>query len=395
MSQCAGLLERRGDVAEVLHIWSGEDGDAEARGFERILSAAGRGEAGADEGDARDGVDAGKLADGVEQEDGGGRDRCGGVDPPRPAECWVGQKRGNGVEALGMARRQDGDELRQLRQCSSVGAEDDGFFTFAGAAADEHWSANWQVTSEERDDGQLRGGRWWQVIFEIAGDVDAVRRRTDLAQAFGIKRGLGEEDARAGEQFLPDATESEVARIGAVRDARIDDSDGDALFGGDGEIVGPELRFDEHEQARAERAEIAAQDPAEVEREIKDGSSAEALACELLAGAGGGGDDDTELGVSAGERFAQAQDERGGSEDFSDGNGVEPDGAGDVWRGERLFQAGGNEAEALAEAFAIFAGDEHDGEPVRQSNDQDESECGAIEDGHTLRGGTAPMIMAK
>ena len=124
--------------------------------------------------------------------------------------------------------------------------------------------------AEQRDNGQLRCGRGRQIIFQIAGDVNAFRRRADFAKALGVEWRLGEEDADGGEEFFPDAAQAEVARIGAVRDAGVDDGDGDAMVCGDAEVIRPEFCFDEDEQARAEGAEIAAEDPAEVQREVED-----------------------------------------------------------------------------------------------------------------------------
>ena len=63
-----GGLEQIEDGAEVLVMWSGDDGDSELRGLQQIVSAC-RHQASADEGDSGEGVEGGEFAYRVKQEE--------------------------------------------------------------------------------------------------------------------------------------------------------------------------------------------------------------------------------------------------------------------------------------------------------------------------------------
>lgn len=70
------LLHASQDIAEVFKGGPHDDGNAELGGLEWVVAAAG-GEAAANEGDVGDAVDGGQVADGIENEDGGGGDGRG------------------------------------------------------------------------------------------------------------------------------------------------------------------------------------------------------------------------------------------------------------------------------------------------------------------------------
>ena len=176
-------------------------------------------------------------------------------------------------------------------------------------------------------------------------------------------------------------------------------------------MIGPELGLDEDDERGMEQAEVAAEDEAEVEGEVEDGFLAEAGAGELLAGAGGGGDDD--FYVRAGESGTELEDEGGDGEDFSDGDGMDPDGG---VAGAEFAECCGREAETLGDSGAMARGKKKQQEPERQPEEGGESEGDAVEGVHAdgawakrqvpvagsrgsvrwcaaLRVATAPMIM--
>jgi hypothetical protein len=142
-------------------------------------------------------------------------------------------------------------------------------------------------------------------------------------------------------------------------------------------VVGPELGLDQNDERGIEQAEVAAEDEAEVEGEVEDGFLAEAGAGELLAGASGGGDDD--FYFRAGESGTELEDEGGDGENFSDRDGVDPNGG---VAGAEFAECGGGEAETLGDSGAMARGKEQQQEPERQPEDGGESEGDAVEGVH-------------
>jgi hypothetical protein len=115
----------------------------------------------------------------------------------------------------------------------------------------------------------------------------------------------------------------------------------------------------------------------EVERHVEDGAAGKTLVGELVAGSGGGGDGDDEAGERGLEAGLEVGDEALGGQDFSDGDGVEPDGV------VAFYGAGevrGNLAETSAQAGPVSATGDHAPEPPGGADGQREREEGAIED---------------
>jgi len=129
-----------------------------------------------------------------------------------------------------------------------------------------------------------------------------------------------------------------------------------------------------------------------------------------LAGAGGGGDDD--FSVGGGESGTELEDEGSDGEDFSDRDGMDPDGG---VAGAEFAECRGWEAETLGDSGAMAGGKKKQQEPERQPEEGGESEGDAVEGVHAgrawakqvpdagssgsvrrcaaLRVATAPMIM--
>ena len=75
------------------------------------------------------------------------------------------------------------------------------------------------MAAKKFNDGSGRGRR--EVKFEVAGDLDAGGGGADGSEAVGILLGLGEKEGDGGKRAAPQAAEAQVARQGAIGDARI------------------------------------------------------------------------------------------------------------------------------------------------------------------------------
>lgn len=96
---------------------SDDCGNAELRGLKGVV-AAGDKDASADDGYGRERIYGSQFADGVEKEDRARGERRGCGDPLRAAnvrQVSTGQQRGDGVEPLRMARREDCDDSGRKR----------------------------------------------------------------------------------------------------------------------------------------------------------------------------------------------------------------------------------------------------------------------------------------
>ena len=175
--------------------------------------------------------------------------------------------------------------------------------------------------------------------------MDAGGGGSDLAEAVGSLFALGEEERDFGEDGVPETADAQVAGKGAVGDAGVGDGDGDVSAVALGEEAGPELGLHEDEEVGPEEVQVAADGGGEVEGEIEDVGGGKAPAGEVLAGGGGGRDEDEVIR----EGGLEVLDEALGSEGFSDGDGVEPDGSAGLCAGfeNSCFEGGGDQAETL------------------------------------------------
>ncbi len=161
--------------------------------------------------------------------------------------------------------------------------------------------------------------------------------------------------ADPAEEWLPQPSQTPVARPGAVGDAGIDHGHGNSAAEAAAEQVGPELGFRQDEQARLEGVEISANGPGQVERAIEDAVGAEALAGQLLAGAGGGGDEQVKLREGAVQLANQAAD----GQHLAHGDGMEPDDGRWPFRSRN----GGNPAQAFGQPLAVLVRGGHPPQP--------------------------------
>jgi len=143
---------------------------------------------------------------------------------------------------------------------------------------------------------------------------------------------------------------------------------GEGIYGSKGWV-----KFGEDQDARLESLEVGADRPGQVERAIEDAVRPEALAGKLLAGAGGGGDDEAEAGKGAVQLAHQPAD----GEDFPNRDGMEPE---DGLLAGLRNEPGGDAAEAGEEAVTVLVGGGHLPQPPRRKDHQGQCQCEVVEE---------------
>src|SRR6185295_1050019 len=92
---------------------------------------------------------------------------------------------------------------------------------------------------------------WLEVELDIARDVRALACRSERAEALRIRFALRRNDDAVRERFAEQCSEPAVGAEGARRDACAREHEGHALAAAFVEQVGPQLRLDDHDEARA------------------------------------------------------------------------------------------------------------------------------------------------
>src|SRR5262249_4269003 len=179
-------VERRVDFGEVPDIRSVQDGGAELDRLDRILAAMARKRA-ADEDDGSEPVDEAKLPQRVDD-----IDVVFSLWQPTARAERRGQATGAGNlgdarPAIGMARRDQGEELRERAPQAPVRLDQGGFLARMGRGR-----RNGGALSDrrlQRPQAFVLGRRLRHVELEVAGRADA--RRTKIAIAGGVGGRLG------------------------------------------------------------------------------------------------------------------------------------------------------------------------------------------------------------
>ena len=223
------------DVAEVLVVVAGDDGNAIQSGFQDVVSAA-RHEAAADEGDSGHRIERGQLSNAIDQEDAASERFAAPQGSLRHAEAEFSHEVRDFRKALGMAGRKDHHRLGMIGENVAKRGKQGAFFIFQRAAANQNW-AGCGVSEVLAETGNDRWrGRRGHVEFEVAGDGDLRFWRTNLNQPAAVFVGLRQKKIDVGESLLQQSRQPEaetlVAGQGAVGNTAVDDSDaGSALFG--------------------------------------------------------------------------------------------------------------------------------------------------------------------
>lgn len=304
-------------------------------------------------------------------DEGGGRRVWPPSGAPGEGEAGFLKEGGDGGETLGVTGSEDEGKARVGGEEVRPGSEEGGLFAIEGAAGDDEAEAGGALAELACGGGFFNRA---DVEFEVAGDGDAGGLAADGYQTGGIGLALRENAGDAAEEGTPEDAKGAVAGPGTVRDAGVDDGDGNLAAGAGADEVGPEFGFSEDEQLGAEGAQPGADGPGEIEGAVEDAFRAEALLGEFLTGSGGGGDDD----IVAGECGLEGADEAGDGEDFPDGDGMDPEDG--VGLAEAREEGAADEAEAFKKAEAIFVSGGHLEEPPGSAEDEDQEEREVVDE---------------
>ena len=393
--------ESSGHSGEVFHGRT-KDGDfAEGGGFEDVV-ASGVDEGATDEDAVGEAIERGQFADGVEEEDGGvvgngvlvavGRGCAAG---PRKREFGTPDefamrffdKFGGGGEAFGLAGSKDKERFGKIALDDTEGDEGERFFGGNDAAGDDEWAAVaalaffFEPLRERRGSGELL------IVFQIPAYGDPVGGSAESLDAVGVLLRLHQEGSGAQERRFQEwlEIETEHAKIAlptrerAIGNTTADEEDGNFAAGSFAEEVGPNLGFEDDNEGRLGRVEDAADAEGPVEREINDGvGERHALFGKGVAGLRGGRDDEGALRVGVFE----AEGEGNAGKGFTDGDSVNPDGAGTV--GGKLLEFRNGKAEALAEVREIFAVAKALDEPIGRRQQGGEAHQKAVNEIHSM-----------
>ena len=159
------------------------------------------------------------------------------------------------------------------------------------------------------------------VVLQRAGDVDALGRCAERAEALGRLVVLGGDEIDLPQHAGDERPDAAVAGKAVVAEPAVDDRDAGAVLLGRRDQIRPELQLGEHQQRRPHAAHRRSHGPTEIERAVEHGEVGVFLAGQLVAGAAGRRDDELPIGM----RGAQLAQQRGEQIHFADADGVNPD----------------------------------------------------------------------
>ena len=396
-----GFDKAGGHGSEIFH-GRAEDGDfAECGGLKNVVTA-GIYQRTADENAVGEAIERGEFADGVEEENGdvvgdpvvtrvgvGGDARAGKRQFGAADEFAVGlfDKFGGRSETFGLAGSEDEEGLWKIALDYAEHEQCQGFFGCDDAAGYDERAAAVAGAFFFKPFGERSGRGQFEVVFEVAADSDFFGRGAEGVNAVGVLLGLHEEGGGVAEGGPQERLEIETenaeitlpASEGAIGDAAADKEHWDVAAARFAEEVGPDFGFENDDGGGFDGVEDAANAEGPVEGEIDYCvGEGHALLGESVTGERGGGDDEGTLGIgvfqTAGEGYA--------GEGFTDGDGVNPDGAGML--GGELFESRNGKAETLAEIGEIFAVAEALDEPIGRRQQGGEAHQYAIEEIHSM-----------
>ena len=318
LQQSAGRQQIVGDPAEVLHRRPDDDGPLGQGRFEDVVAAPAV-ERSAHENDIGEGVQAGELAQGIEQQNrrqiGGRR----GVELRAAHERQAVEGARRFVEALRVARRHDEERAPPAGRRCAERPRQQFLLAFAGAARD-HDGAGRGVLEKRRQivgDTGLGGG---EVVLDVAADLRSLGRRAGRQKSLPVGFALRQDGAGAAQDRREERAQAGVARRRAVGHASVQQQRFRAEALGLQKIVGPDFRLDDDQQPRAQGAERAGYAPGKFQRrgEYGVGQAGELLPGELAPGGGGRAD----VKRRRGKAFAQPAQQRNGGQNFADRNRV-------------------------------------------------------------------------
>ena len=266
-----------------------------------------------------------------------------------------------------------------------VDASEDFFFAGMGAAAEEDFVAAVPAGFvPPLVDVFFLGGvagvdrfHFRDIVLDAAEIKDGFGRETGLGEARDLGGILRKNEVDVGEERADNAAELAVALLAFIAEAGVDEIDRDVAALGAPEVIGPDFGFDEDKEPGADQLEGVDDAPEEIDGVIDDDGLVvgEPLVGERVAGAGGGGDDDANVGL----HFAEAKENDAGDFDFTDADGVDPDiGAG----GELFADFPGVETEALAELREEFSPAPEAEQKEKSRDEEERHEADVVHDLH-------------
>ncbi|OQC35769.1 MAG: hypothetical protein BWX64_02321 [Acidobacteria bacterium ADurb.Bin051] len=254
--------------------------------------AAGGDERAADEGGVGEAVEAGELAQAVE-EDGGrlaGLGERGAAHRPRRAG---GDERRHPVPPLRVARGEE--EERPPGADRGVGVEDRLLLPGHRRAGEEHRPPAGERTQPRFELGVDGGGRGLEL--QVPGHGDPFRRHAEGEEAVAVGRGLHPEPVDGAEERPEEGPQPPEAGEGAIAHPAVDHDHRQPAAAGGAEDERPVIPLHEDERPRREPVVEAGDRQPEIEREVGDRAAvAERRAGPLLAGGGDGGHEQRQRG---------------------------------------------------------------------------------------------------
>src|SRR5581483_3357438 len=123
---------------------------------------------------------------------------------------------------------------------------------------------------EKRADGGIGGGAArLEIVLEIAGGTDVLRRRTDVYECFADRLALGEDDVGMIEHMPKEPGEAQIPRRGPIGDAAVDDDQAGADALRLAEQGWPDFRFGYHDHRGAQPPQDAADGEDVIDGSIK------------------------------------------------------------------------------------------------------------------------------
>ena len=292
-----------------------------------------------------------------------------------------------GVETLGLAWSEDEKRVPPLALDDIVGGENNFLFTGNDAAGNEQRPALLFANLPGEPVAESGGRRRFVIVFHVAADFDANRRRAHFFQATRVFGGLCEKEIgvmqNALEEFADERFETAEATKRFVGDAAVDENHGNVGAIGFTHEIRPDFSFENYDEGGTKLIEIAADGAGPVKRKIENAvGGSDTFVGDALARSGRG----REENLTIGETLLEAVDERLGGENFADRDRVNPDGGRDgICARKNLRQM----SHALTETGEIFAAAESLQSEIRREEHHDDGHQHAVKKIHV--GSKAPV----
>lgn len=284
------------------------------------------------------------------------------------------------LAAFEVAWNKDQEEIWKLWLETSEHVAEDRFFTIVGAASDEDGGVGGDPELLEHA-GDIQHAAIFDlcsVELEAAKHLDGIGLAPEFDEPFGVVFGLSADTIETFEERSEEESEAFIAAERARGETRIDEEKGDAAFFESPDEIGPDFGFDEHDGFGVDGRDGAVDVAFAVDGIVNFLDVGGEFSFELLHSCGGGGrDDDFEIG----NFWFEHLDQLGAEIDFTDTDGVDPNG---VAIGERVFGSGREFAEPFAEALAPASAAPHLQEVVGRREPEADREQKVIEGLHPV-----------